>query len=137
MSEENVEVVWEMVDALNRSDADAFVACLSPDVEWEERTDAWPGFRGVYRGRAEAREWFEVVVLEVWENFHIEVEEITEATADQLFYGASITARGVGSGVETETRAWGVIGFAENGKIARRQVFWTRKEAIEAAGLEE
>jgi len=136
MSQENVEVVREVVDAVNRGDPDAFIACLRPDVVWEERTDAWPGFRGVYRGRAEAREWFEVVVLEVWESFHIEIEEITEASDGRVFFGTLITARGGGSGVETEIRAWGVLWLAD-GKIARRQVFWTRDEALAAAGLRE
>jgi len=34
------------------------------------------------------------------------------------------------------SRAWEVIWFAE-GLVTRRQVFWTRDEALEAAGLRE
>jgi ketosteroid isomerase-like protein len=52
MSEENVEVVRQGADAMNRRDPDAFLACLHPDVQWEESGDVLPGLRGVYRGRA-------------------------------------------------------------------------------------
>ena len=79
MSQENVEVIREAVDALNRGDPDAFTALLRPDVEWKEPTDPFPGLRGVYRGRAEVREWFEEAFLELWESFHVEIEEITES----------------------------------------------------------
>jgi ketosteroid isomerase-like protein len=105
MSQENVEVALAAVDAANRRDADAFVACLSPDVEWEENGDI-PGARVIYRGRAEVREWFEEVLMAPWERFHIEVEEITEAGGGGVFSGLLITARGRGSGVETELRFW-------------------------------
>jgi ketosteroid isomerase-like protein len=95
MSQENVEIVRELVDAVNRRDLDAFVACLRPDVEWEENPDI-PRLRGVYRGRAEVREWVEEAFLEVWESFHIEGEEITEASGGRLLLGLLLTARGRG-----------------------------------------
>ena len=47
-----------------------------------------------------------------------------------------LTARGKDSGVPVELRFWGVFCLAE-GKIARRQVFWIRDEALEAVGLRE
>jgi ketosteroid isomerase-like protein len=88
MSQENVEVVREGVAAMNRRDADAFLACLHPEVVWEESGDVLPGLRGIYRGRAEVREWFEEAFLELWESFHIEVEEITEVTKKAPLSGA-------------------------------------------------
>jgi ketosteroid isomerase-like protein len=136
MSEETVEVIREAVDALNRRDPDAFIAFLSPDVEWEERGDVLPGLRGVYRGRAEVREWFEEAFLEVWESFHLEVEEMTEASDGRVFQGWGFSARGRGSGVATELRGWNVFWLAD-GRVARRQLFWARDEALEAAGLSE
>ena len=79
MSEENVEIVLKVMDAVNRRDRDAFMACLHPDVEWrEESGDPLPGLRGIYRGRAEVRAWFQEAVVELWESFDIEVEEIAE-----------------------------------------------------------
>ncbi len=136
MSQENVEVVREGVDAMNRRDPDGFIACLHPEVVWEERGDVLPGLRGVYRGRGEAQRWFEEAFLEVWESFQIKVEELTGASDDRVFVEAVFAARGRGSGVETELRFWTVLWFAD-GKIARRDVFFTRDEAVEAAGLRE
>jgi ketosteroid isomerase-like protein len=66
VSQENVELVQTVVDAVNRADADAFVACFHPDVEWEATGDRFPGFLGIYRGHAGVRRWFEEA-LEPWE----------------------------------------------------------------------
>jgi ketosteroid isomerase-like protein len=134
MSQENVELALRTLDAFNRQDFDAFVALLSPDVVWEENPEL-PGLREVYRGRAEVREWM-VAVLEVVENLHIEVEEVTELGDDRVFTETVLTARGKGSGVPVELRFWMVLWFAES-KITRRQVSWTRDQALEAAGLRE
>jgi ketosteroid isomerase-like protein len=81
------------------------------------------------------REWAEEV-LEVVGSPHSELEEITELSDDRVFVKILVTGRGKGSGVPLELRYWGVLWIAE-GKIARRQVFWTRDEALEAAGLSE
>src|SRR5512132_3489668 len=67
MSEENVEIVRKVIDAVNRGDMDAWLGFLSPEVVWESLP--LPGFRDTYRGRAEAREWIELL-LEVFEEAH-------------------------------------------------------------------
>jgi ketosteroid isomerase-like protein len=134
MSRENVEIAPQQIDAFNRPDLDAFVALLGPDVVWEENPEL-PGLREVYRGPAEVREWGEEV-LEVVESPHSELEEIMELSDDRVFTETFLTGRGKGSGVPVELRYWSVLWFAE-GKIARRQVFWRKGEALEAAGLRE
>jgi ketosteroid isomerase-like protein len=136
MSQENVEVILQGVEAINRRDADAFVALFSPSVEWEESGDVFPGLRGVHRGWAGVRKWFEEAIMELWESFHCGVEEITEASDGRVFGEFYASGRGRASGVETELRFWSVFWLAD-GKIERRQVFWTRDEALEAAGLSE
>jgi ketosteroid isomerase-like protein len=133
MSRENVEVVREVVEAFNRWDADALIACLDADVEWEEISV--PGLRRVYRGGAEVREWIADLVG-VWESFHIEVVEIAEGDDGRVFVGLLVTGRGAGSGVATELRVWPVFSVAD-GKIARRQMFETKDQALDAAGLRE
>jgi ketosteroid isomerase-like protein len=136
MSQEtNVEISLQQIEAVNRRDADVLLAVVSPDVEWEDPS-FWLGPTRTYRGRAEVREWFNQVILEPWESFHVEVEEITEAADDRVFGGFLITARGKGSGVETELRAWGVV-WITDGEITRRKIFLDRDEALEAAGLSE
>jgi len=135
MSQENVEAVLKAVDAVNGRDPDAFVTCLHPDVVWDDSA-GFPGVRGVHHGLAEARRWLEDVVLEPWENLHLEVEEITAASDGRVFSVNHITARGRASGADTELRFWSVHWLAD-GKIARRELFWDRAEALEAAGLSE
>ncbi len=107
---------------------------LSPDVVWEENPEL-PGLREVYRGQVEVRKWFEDV-FEVAEDPHVELERITELGDDRVFTQNFVSGRGKGSGVPVELHWWGVYCIAE-GKIARRQVFWAREEALEAAGLSE
>ncbi len=94
-----------------------------------------PGLREVYRGPAELREWAEEV-FEVTESPHIEIEEITDLSDERLFTEIVLSGRGKGSGVPLELRVWMVLWFAR-GKITRRQVFWSKDDAVEAAGLSE
>ena len=133
MSQENVEVVRKVIDAFNRGDLDAWGGFLSPEVAWESLP--LPGFRDVYHGRAEAREWIELL-LEVFEEVHLKIDEITALSDHRVLMVASVTGRGRGSGLPVERPSGEVLWLAD-GLITRRQVFWTRDEALEAAGLRE
>jgi ketosteroid isomerase-like protein len=133
MSEENVEIVLKNVEAINRGDVDAFVATVSPDVEWEDAM-FYSEVSRTYRGKDELREWFHRV-LEPWESFHVEVDEIREAE-DWVLGGGVITARGRASSVETQLRGW-LVFWVRDGMITKRQPFFDREVALEAAGLSE
>jgi ketosteroid isomerase-like protein len=132
MSEESVENIRRAVAAFNQGDADAFVALAQPDVEWEDAVFWSQSFR-IYSGREELRAWF-AEVREPWEDIHITADEMLEAADNRLMVGLGLTARGKGSGVETQLHVWQVNWFVD-GKTARRQVFRDRDEAVEAAGL--
>src|SRR5262245_54427003 len=134
MSEENVEIVRAGIGALNRRDADAFVALLSPDVEWEDPM-FWSESARIYEGRAEVRKWVSQL-LEPWESFHLDINEIIESSDGRVFTDHSMSARGKASGAETDIRLWSVAWFA-NGQCTKRRVFRDRAEALEAAGLAE
>jgi ketosteroid isomerase-like protein len=134
MSQENVELVRRFVDATNRRDADAFVANLSPDVEWEDSL-FWTQRARTYRGKVGVRKWFNEI-QEPWESLHLEVEEITDASDGRLFVEFAITARGKESGAETQFRFWTVTWIAD-GKVTGRKSFHDRAEALDAAGLRE
>jgi ketosteroid isomerase-like protein len=136
MSQENVEIVRRLTEAMVRGDPDSFVACCSPDVDWEENTAAFFGLRANYRGHEAIREWFQEAVVENWDAISFEIEENVEAPDGRVLTGGVLTARGKGSGVQTRRRFWFVV-WVKNGKITRRQVFLDRKEALEAAGLSE
>jgi len=136
MSEENLQVVRAAIDAVNKGDPDAFLACLDPEVVWDD-TEGWAGLRGVYRGPAEVRDWFQAALVDPWDSLHIAAEEITEASDGQrVSVAGSVRARGRTSGAEADIRVWQVL-WMRGGKITRRQLYWTRDEAAEAAGLGE
>jgi ketosteroid isomerase-like protein len=135
MSEENVGLVRELNEAVNRRDLDAFIALLSPDVVWEVNPEL-PGLREVYRGRAEVRDLVSEL-LEVGDSSsEVQLEEITDLGDGRVLADTLLTGRGKSSGVPVELHYWQVLWVAE-GKIARRQVFMDRAEALEAAGLRE
>ena len=133
MSAENIEVVRRSIDAFNRGGVDAWLRFLSPDVVWESLPLV--GFRDVYRGRAEAREWSEQLT-EVFEEAHLAIEQITPLSDDTVLVELTQIGRGRGSGLSGEQRIWSIFWLAE-GLITRRQPFSTRDAALEAAGLRE
>ena len=135
MSEENSALARKAIDAHNRGDFDALLAFLSPDVVWEA-LEGVPGIGELYRGRAGAREWIELMWENAEEGVHIEIEQITDLGDDRVFIAVVLTARRRGSGVPFEYRTWQIVWFAD-GLITRRQVFWTRAEALKTAGLRE
>jgi ketosteroid isomerase-like protein len=116
ISEQNVQIARENMEAFNRREIGAFLASLHPDVEWDD-SNGFPGLQGVYRGRAGVRSWL-------------------EGSDSRVLLQMAGTARGRASGVETELRAWFVLWIAD-GKITKRQVFFNCDEALEAAGLSE
>jgi ketosteroid isomerase-like protein len=134
ISQENAEIVRQTVEATNRRDADAFVALVSPDVEWEDAV-FWTEGPRTFRGRAGVREWLNQV-LEPWQSLHLESEGVTDVSGGRFVARFDFTARGRESGVETQLRFWALCWVAD-GRITRREVFRERAEALEAAGLSE
>ena len=135
MSQENVAQARKAIDALNRGDFDALLAFLSPDVVWEA-LEGVTGIGELYRGRAGVREWIELMWENAEEGVHIEIEQITDLGDDRVFIAVVLTARRKGSGAPFEYRTWQIVWYAD-GLITRRQVFWTRAEALKTAGLRE
>ena len=134
MSQENVRIARKSIETLSEGDIDAFVALLHPDVEWDD-SNGFPDVRGIYRGRAQVRSWWERF-WEAWESFHPEFEEVTEGADGRVVLQVLGTARGRASGAEAGLRGWFVVQVAD-GMITKRQLFWNRAEALEAAGLSE
>jgi ketosteroid isomerase-like protein len=133
MSQQNAEAVRRIARAFNEGDIDALVAELDPNVEWEEQPI--PGLDPVYRGHEGVRRWAEEVMGQELGPLQVRIERLSEA-GDAVI--ASIRIRGVGrsSGVEVDMHVHLVVTFRED-KVARRQVFQRREEALEAVGLRE
>jgi len=134
MSQENVEIVRRMFPTLveQREDpAKLRLDYLDPDVEWETR---WPGLPRFFHGREGVREWVGRV-LEPME-MDLELLDVRPIDDERVFLSAHVSGRGRKSGAPAEMDIWD-IWTLRAGMIFRRQTFYDRSEALEAAGLSE
>ena len=137
MSQENVDLVRRVYDAVTRRDAETVLALYDPDVEWDMSRHPYGGLsdRGVYRGhdglRRFWREW-----LEAWENYEDTVHELIDAGALVIAI-VTTRARGRASGVVLELTGYAGVWTIRNGKVVRVAWFPSREEAFEAAELRE
>ena len=136
MSEENVEIVRRVYEAVARRDTATVLAVYDPDIEWDLSRSLWGDLTGraIYRGheelRAFYREWYEA-----WGNYEEAVEELIEA-GQRVIVVATGHGRGRASGAEVGWTQYGVWTIRE-GKIVRVAWFETREAALHAAGLSE
>jgi ketosteroid isomerase-like protein len=132
MSEENVEVVRQAFEALNRGDLDAAGAYLAPTFEYVA-SGAIPGVGGLYRGVEGMREF--LGWLDEFSTARYEMNELIDA-GDQVLIGFTVRGRGKQSGVESSWHLW-ALWTLRDGKIVRGEGFTDRAEVLEAAGLRE
>jgi ketosteroid isomerase-like protein len=136
MSQENVEIVRGIYDALARRDANAAFEAYAEDIVWDMSRTHVAAFRQkhVYEGHEGVREiWREG--LEIFGEVDMQVEELVEAGEQVLaFVREREVGRVSGAPVEwTHVALWTLTG----GKVIRLQVFDDRREALEAVGLTE
>ncbi len=96
MSQENVEVVRRIIDAINRADIDAVVESATEDFVMDLSSSRGL-LSGVYRGGEQAREAVEAF-LEPWDSLRWE-PELIELDADRVLTVNAFQMRGRGSGV--------------------------------------
>jgi ketosteroid isomerase-like protein len=135
MSEENVEVVRAIYDAVGRRDAASVFALYDPDVEVdgsrlpEAQLTGWTFMRGHDDLRAFYREWYEA-----WENAEDDCEELIDA-GEHVISVVVRRGRGRTSGVEVEITRRAGVWTIRNGKVVRVVWFTSSEEAREAAEL--
>jgi ketosteroid isomerase-like protein len=127
MSQRNVEVMREAIDAWNRNDRDEWLAVFAPKAEWH--TTGRFADRGIYRGRdALARYWAE---------FREDVEELSTSVSgmraidDKVLVAATATGRGRRSKAEFAVPVWFVITFRD-GLVVRVETHDDPQLALEA-----
>jgi ketosteroid isomerase-like protein len=136
MSQENLEVVRQLFDALARRDAANVLSLYDPEVEWDASL-AGPGeafISEIYHGheglRRYFREWYEA-----WRTIEYVCEELIDV-GESVISVVTNRGRGRASGAEIEYRqyaAWTI----RDGKIVRVVWFPTRSDALEAVGWRE
>jgi ketosteroid isomerase-like protein len=132
MSQENVEIVRSIYEALNRRDWDAVFRDQSPDAELT--TPPGGPNSGTYRGREECEGYIRELVTP-FEAWALQPEEFFER-GDQVAVVYKVRARPKGSSAEIEIRN-GALWRIRGGKAVSLRFFSKPEEALEAAGLAE
>ena len=119
-----VEVVLRGYAAHNAGDLDKAAELLHPDVVFNRVSDV----EAPIEGAAGVRENMEP---DVWESEHLEIHG-TEVVGDCVLADVTFTARGSGSGIELNDRAWHLWRI-KDGKGVEFRHFNDRDEALKAA----
>jgi len=133
MSQENVDMARQLIQAFNRRDLAAMTQRFDPEIEWAPGGPAAVE-RAVYRGRDEVSDGF-AATWETWELFHLE-EQGARDLGDSILWLGRAQMRGGASHVELD-QEFAVRFLMDGGKIVRIDGFRTWQEALEAAGLRE
>jgi ketosteroid isomerase-like protein len=146
MSRENVEIVRRRYEAENEEGLWAVAEVVHPEAELAPHPDrpGLPVLRGVERIREIARQWAGALARQEWlrvacrtrENWWIRVDHVIDAPQDKVVVLSHLCgpSRGTGPKVELELNR---VYTAAHGKITRVEGYFTRKQALEAAGLRE
>ena len=135
MSEENVEIVREFLEALwDRRDFEAALSCADSDLELDWSQSRAP-YAGVVQGHEQVIAWWEDVA-EAFRDYRVVQRDFTDCDPNLVVVEQSISGQGRGSGVEV--RATGAtIWKVRDGKVVSGKLFQSKSEALEAAGLSE
>jgi ketosteroid isomerase-like protein len=132
MSSENVELVRELVKVYNERSFEKNMDLLDRDIVWDlSRVELPDG--ASFTGHSGLRTF-----VETWEegfdSEHIEAEEMLDAGERVV---AMIHHRGRGriSGIEVDQR-FAMVWTLRGGRAVRMDMYPSREEALEAAGLE-
>jgi ketosteroid isomerase-like protein len=139
MSQENVEAVRRGYDAFNNiasGDWDAYDRWLEDFADPEVVLIEAPQFTGPreYRGWEGLRQWAKTG-WELFEEVSYQPEEFIDA-GDEVVVVAHVSGRGRGSGASVDMPLFQVFTL-EHGKSLRIRAFFSKDEALEAAGLSE
>ena len=131
---ENLDLVRSLFADLERGDFDRVFQSASewahPEFEW---IIADGPTAGSFKGVVGAEESF-YGMLEAWDELRFEAEEYRELDGERVLVLDRRRARGKGSGVETRTKAAGVVHFRD-GKVTRLVMYWDRDRALADLGL--
>lgn len=133
MSQENVEIVKAAAIAI--LDGGTWFDFVTPDYTWDMSTapGMWPEAQQ-YRGR-EAVEQFVTEWAQTFDEWSFSIEEAIDC-GEQVILIAHERGRIKGTTAEVDGR-WAYLSTLRDGKVAKTQVFFTKEEALEAAGLRE
>jgi ketosteroid isomerase-like protein len=128
MSQENVAIAQQVLNACARGDLDAALSHADPKIVWNPTQEGQA--EGITAVRATMKRW-----EDSFEDLVVTYEETIDA-GDRVVVKTHVSGRGRGSGVEVNTRSYMVWTLRGN-KVLRMDEFLDRDAALEAAGLRE
>jgi len=134
MSQENVEIVRQLYEAVARRDDAAVMSLYDAEVDWDDsrlpevRLTSGSSFGGREAIRARFRAWHEA-----WDSAEDRCDELIDA-GEHVVSVVTRVARGHASGAEVSMPRAGVF-TVRGGRIVRAVWFPSREEALRAAGL--
>jgi ketosteroid isomerase-like protein len=137
MSQENVELVRDLLEAFQRRDHERAFDFYDPDIEWDASRieESIPDLGGIYRGhdgvRTYWRRW-----LSAWSDLEFEIQDVRDGERDEVV--ALIRNQrqwGRHSGIATELPPYGIVFTIRGGKVVRWRSYSDQQSALEAAGL--
>ena len=133
MSQENVEIVRQSLEAYASGEIEEMLAYVDPGGELHSAINGGAEAK-VFRGHDGFRRWF----AETRESFEELSTDLTEYRdlGDRIVAFGHIHARGRGSGLEIDSPT-GWVFTVRRGKVVRAEGFLSRSETLEAAGLSE
>jgi ketosteroid isomerase-like protein len=134
MSQENVEVVRRAFEAFAQGGLDSMSDFWADDIDYRAIEGALDD-RGPMHGkdavRAHWQDW-----LDTFDDLKAEPLELIDAADEQVVTVLRFGGRAKQSGVETDL-TYANLYTIRDGKIARGREYWTKEQALEAAGLSE
>jgi ketosteroid isomerase-like protein len=133
MSQENVEIVRGVLNALNRRDIEAILGFADSQIQWRPITSALSG--EIYHGHAGLQRWIKEIYRD-WEVFENAPEQFYDL-GDRVLVLGTWHARGPKSGLQLDAQPGAWLARLHHGRIIRWDTFTNRAEALKAAGLSE
>jgi uncharacterized protein len=126
VSEQDVELVRRVFQAINERDVDAMLDAYHPDADLSTLTSELVQ-GNAYRGHSGIREYFSSFA-DVWEELHLEPEEIRDL-GDRILVVGRWSSRGKESGAAVESpAAW--IFAVRDGRIVFTRAYRDAEDAL-------
>ena len=129
-----MKTVGDAAEAFNRGDLDTWLEYIADDIDYraiEGAPDDQGPIRDKHALRAYVQDW-----QDTFDDFTSEPVELIDAGEDRVVAVNRISGRAKLSGAETDLTYAALYTFRD-GKVVRGREYWTRDEALEAAGLSE
>ena len=133
MSQENVAMVHQAIDSINRRDMRLAMELADDDFEMDWSNSIGP-LKGVYRGRGQVTKLWESF-LEAWDELQWDVQEVVDLNGEQVLVVNRVRMRGRASQVEVQAMG-AQIWTIRDGKLGSVKLHQSKTEALEAVGAE-